>query len=124
MINASGTNPGKYIGGMVAILKKVKPADEKEEAAKNLAEYTGYYNSQPWWGETYISTSNGKLVMMSLPTNDPGEALTFFKHTEGDTFQRIRDNEELGETLTFNRNEDGQVVSFTRHENTIVRLER
>jgi len=124
MINASGTNPGKYIGGMVGILKKVKPADDKEEATKDLAEYTGYYNSQPWWGETYISTSNGKLVMMSLPTNDPGEALAFYKHIEGDTFKRIRDDDELGETLSFNRNENGQVVSYTRHENTMVRLER
>jgi CubicO group peptidase (beta-lactamase class C family) len=124
MINASGTSPGKYIGGMVAILKKVKPADDKEETTKDFTEYTGYYTLQPWWGEAYVSTSNGKLVVMGLPTNDPGEALSFYKHIEGDTFKRIRDDDELGETLTFNRNENGQVVSYTRHGNSMERLER
>ena len=129
MINASGTEPGKYVAGMVEILKKLKPAvpekgDEAREEAKDLSEYTGYYDEQPWWGEVYVSTSNGKLVTLSLPTDKPGKAIQFFKHIEGDTFRRLRDDEELGETLTFQRDENGRVVSLKRHGNFSRRVER
>lgn len=129
MINASGTSPGKYVQGIAGILKKVKPTEKKEESeaeeeSKNLSEYTGYYDEQPWWGELYVSTSNGKLVIMSLPSSKPAKSITLFKHIEGDTFQRIRDDEELGETITFQRDVDGKIVSLKRHGNFSMRLER
>ena len=50
--------------------------------------------------------------------------LIFFKHIEGDTFRRIRDDEELGETLTFQRDENGKVVSMSKHGNFARRVGR
>ena len=82
-------------------------------------EYLGYYGSQPWWGEAYIGRLNGKLVSLDLPTERPGNNLESFKHIEGDTFRRIRDNGELGEEFTFLRDEEGKVIGAVKH-NTIV----
>lgn len=118
MINASGTSPGKYIEGIRSIMKKVKPQkDENETVAYNLTDYVGFYNQQPWWSEMYIGTWQGKLVSLDLPTDSPGNSMTFYKHIEGDVFKRIRDDDTLGETLVFERDSDGKVLRVNSHGN-------
>jgi len=129
MINASGTNPTKYAKGINAIINKVK-APKKEDPVKdkiekkNLQEYVGYYSSKPWWGEKYVSTWDEKLVLIYLPSEKPGESMTFFKHIEGDTFRRIRDNDELGETLIFERDKNGQIFRIKNHGNYSKKINR
>ncbi|MGK7391219.1 MAG: serine hydrolase [Candidatus Cyclobacteriaceae bacterium M2_1C_046] len=115
MINAGGTNPGKYINGIRGIMSKVK--GKTEEAKANLQEYTGRYSSQPWWSELYVGAWEGKLVTMSLPSDSPAGSMTFFKHIEGDTFRRLRDDGELGEALNFVRDKNNNVVRLERHGN-------
>lgn len=115
MVNAGGTSPGKYIQGIRGIMNKIKGSSEDTEA--NLQEYTGRYSSQPWWSELYVGTWEGKLVTMSLPSDSPVGSMTFFKHIEGDTFRRIRDNDELGEALNFVRDKNNNVVRLERHGN-------
>ena len=120
MINASGTNPNKYANGISGILNKVKKekGDTKDETAEiNLTDYVGYYNLQPWWSEIYFSSWEGKLVSLSLPTDDPADNMTFYKQVEGDVFRRIRDDDTLGETLEFKRDENGKVVKAVRFDN-------
>ena len=129
MINASGTSPTKYVRGINAIINKVKIPKKENQSAdkaekKNLQEYIGYYSQMPWWGETYISTWDEKLVSMSLPSEKPGESMTFFKHIEDDTFRRIRDDDELGETLIFERDKNGQIIRFKRHGNYSKKINR
>lgn len=119
MINSSGTNPSKYANGIGSILDKVKgskKSDSTDDKA-NLEDYVGYYSQQPWWSEEYISTWNGKLVTLGLPSDNPGNSMTFYKHIEGDTFRRIRDNDELGETLIFERDSNGNITRYISHGN-------
>jgi CubicO group peptidase (beta-lactamase class C family) len=125
MINANGTNPGKYLNGIHAILKKVsveKTGDLIKK--KNLEEYVGFYSSLPWSSELYVSSWGGKLVSLRLPSETPGDAMTFYKHIEGDTFRRIRDDEELGEKFIFERDKNGKVYRFIQHGNYSVRINR
>lgn len=129
MINAGGTNPGKYVRGMHAILEKVKGStdnklNDQEVSQTNLSDYEGYYNLQPWASEAYFSVWEGKLMQISLPSNSPANSMTFFKHIEGDTFRRIRDDGELGETLVFERNEQGAVTRYQSHGNYSEKLNR
>lgn len=126
MINANGTNPNKYSKGMNAIMNKMGVAkkDLKKEASEKLKEYVGYYDSSPWWGESYISTFNGKLVSLDLPSESPEKSITFFKHIEGDVFRRIRKDKTLGETLTFLRDQDGTITKIERHGNYSTRIKR
>jgi len=103
--------------------KKEDPSEEKTDK-KNLQEYVGYYSQMPWWGEEYISTWDEKLVSISLPSEKPGESMTFFKHIEDDTFRRVRDDDELGETLVFDRDKNGQIIQFKIHGNYSKKINR
>lgn len=130
MINASGTNPTKYAKGINGILNKVtdseegKTLDKDNAERRNLQQYAGYYSLMPWWGESYVSEWEGKLVMLSLPTDNPAESMTFFKYVSEDTFRRIRDDDELGETLVFGRDKDGRIIHYTTHGNHYRKIER
>lgn len=129
MINANGTNPAKYANGINAIIKKVKPSKKEEPTdqrieKKDLQEYVGYYNPMPWWSEVYISTWGDKLVSLGLPSEKPSESMTFYKHIEGDTFRRIRDNDELGETLVFERDKNGKIIHYKQHGNYSKKIDR
>lgn len=126
MINASGTSPEKYAQGINEIINKVETPEAEDpsedgKAKKDLQEYVGYYNQQPWWDELYISTWQEKLVSIDLPAESPGKSMTFYKHIEDDIFQRIRDDGELGETLTFERNSNGKIIRLKSHGNYLVK---
>ncbi|MEM9823463.1 MAG: serine hydrolase [Bacteroidota bacterium] len=126
MINAGGTSPNKYANGIRAILKKVKsgPAADSSKSKVNLEDYQGFYNLQPWWSELYISSWEGQLVTLGLPSNNPTDDMTFYKHIEGDTFRRVRKDDTLGETLIFKRDANGKVIRAERHSNNyLVRIE-
>ncbi len=122
MINANGTSPDKYATGIFEILSKAE-ADSKKQSSEakgkdvDLNEYAGYYDDLPWGSETYISNWYGNLVCLTLPSESPVKAMSFLKHIEGDKFRRIRDDGELGETLVFERNSRGEVISFVQHNN-------
>lgn len=122
MINAGGTNPSKYASGIRQIMKKMNECEKADTSAtKNesleLADYLGHYDEQPWSGEVYVGNWEGNLVLLELPSNDPAESMVVFRHMEGDTFQRIRDNKDLGESLVFERNQRGEVFRMKRHGN-------
>lgn len=121
MINANGTNPHKYAREMHEILKKVKDTSNKNEgdesSKKDLTEYTGYFSNQPWGSESYISTWEGKLVILNLPSQAPSKSMVFFKHVKGDSFQKIRDDEEPGEMIVFERDPSGKITKYSQHGN-------
>ena len=123
MINAGGTNPGRYSRGLYGILNKVK-SGKKADSTVNLQDYVGHYDQRPWGSEEYIGTWEGKLVMLNLPTADPAKGMTFYKHIDGDTFKRIRDDESLGETVVFQRDAQGRVISYSQHNNFTRRMSK
>lgn len=118
MINAQGVSPNKYATGMREILKKAASI-KKEEKTKgvDLEDYSGSYDEQPWWGETAVIPWQGKLALVGLPSENPGQNLTLLKHIEGDTFRRIRKDETLGEEVVFERDESGKVIRMWQHSN-------
>lgn len=124
MINASGTDPQKYVRGMDGILSKVKDTSKKDTIDYDLGDYIGFYSTQPWGSEVYISTWEGKLVLLDLPSDSPANAMTYFRYIKDDTFRRIRNDDELGETLVFERDYDGQIIRYKRNGNYTVKLDR
>ncbi len=126
IINASGTNPNKYSRGINAILNKVKKKKDAEDNDDNhdLNQYSGYYNAQPWGSETYVTPWEGKIAIIYLPSGDPASGMSLFKHIEGDTFRKIRDNDELGEALIFSRDDTGNVIKYSQHGNFNSKINR
>jgi hypothetical protein len=125
MANALGVTPGQFTARAYqivapAIRKALDPGDEAEETDESLRKYLGTY-SQSFGGETVVIPWQGKLALVFLPTDDPLESLTRLQHVEGDTFRRIRSDEELGEEIVFEV-EDGEVVRMWRNNNFMERV--
>lgn len=121
MANASGLSMGKFTGGIGKIIGRAFDEGPKSIDV-DLSEYSGYYDSQPWWGEELILPWNGKLISVSLPSDNPMGNATFYKHIEGDTFRRILDNGDLAEKLEFRRDGSGKVVSAVQNYNISKKL--
>jgi hypothetical protein len=117
---AGGVSPGKYIKGMHAIINKVKPVkkDSVEKMEHDLVQYTGSYEID--MNEYYVATWEGKLALFSLPSVSPAESMQLYKHIEGDKFQRIREDGNLGEVLSFERDEPGKIVLMKEQDNYIL----
>ncbi|HER09520.1 MAG TPA: hypothetical protein ENO20_11485 [Bacteroides sp.] len=78
----------------------------------------------PWWGEVFLTGWQGNLVSLDLPSDQPAESMTCYRHIQGDTFRRIRDDGELGETLVFERDPKGNINRYKMHGNYFVKIER
>lgn len=128
MANASGVDTGTYVNALYDLVApRVKaavarredsgePAEEEAAAASRpdpaFDDYLGAYSRRPYGGELAVVRWDGGLAMLSLPSRNPARGLRKLRHVEGDTFRRVRGDDELGETITFLRDEEGEVVAY------------
>jgi len=61
-------------------------------------------------------------VSLRLPSDNPVQDVTMYKYIKGDTFKRIKENGELGETIIFDRDKDGNVYRGKSHQNYTVKM--
>jgi CubicO group peptidase (beta-lactamase class C family) len=83
----------------------------------DASRYSGIYESS--WGEAVIVPWHGGLAMLGLPTETPAKNLVKLRHVNGDTFRRVRDDGELGETVVFELDAAGNVARAVRHGNAM-----
>ena len=97
------------------------PARAESGAAQQeaLRRFTGTYE-RSFGGEFAVLLRDGELHVLSLPTDDPLEALTRLRHIEDATFRRVRDNGALGEEFVFEARPDGSMRMW-RNENYSLR---
>ncbi len=105
----------------VVIEEAEEPLWEKD--GPDLTPFLGTYSRQPWGSETAVVRWKGSLALMSVPTDDPADALTRLKHDEGDVFFRVRSDGTRGEDVIFHRDPSGTIRSFSVHGNHSRRLE-
>ena len=125
MINSSGTNPAKYINGIKALkgeYKRISGLEKPEKEISDIEEYTGLYSGQPWFSEVYIGHANGHLISFVLPTDQPTSGLAVYKPIAKDQFQRVRPDRDMGEVITFLRNEAGEITHYEIHNNFYSRM--
>ncbi len=120
MISAQGASPddvwSKMMSTVGAALESIQddPGGGTARPAA-LAEYEGLYESN--WGETAILRWDDSLISVGVLSNNPVEAMTKLRQTGDDTFQRVRDDGELGEAYIFQRDDSGAIESYTVHGN-------
>jgi CubicO group peptidase (beta-lactamase class C family) len=123
MVNGLGINLDTYFEGMYKIMKAYEDEkNEKESPAINLEDYCGKYYDF-WEGENLIVPWKGKLGFFPLYYADLKKPDPLMRHIKGDIFKRIREDEKLGEEITFERDEDDQVIRFWRHSQYIDKME-
>ena len=117
MINASGTNPGKY----ARALHNIWEQDHPKDSLPDFSDYEGLYSAQPWSSEGYVMQWGKDLISLSLPVDNPTN-WTKLKYMEKDAFRRVRDNDELGEEYIFERNKEGKIFKYSSHNNFRTKL--
>lgn len=136
MANASGVDTHKFATAMYDLVRDAllaapedrdsdEPVEAPEEAAGDtvaLDDYIGTYDVQPWGGEAAAVRWKGGLAMLHMPTNNPARALARLEHVEGDTFRRIREDGDLGESITFLRDDSGRVIAYRQFQNVYRRV--
>jgi CubicO group peptidase (beta-lactamase class C family) len=112
MINTSGGNPVKYVRGMHGILNKYNSTDSLHTTLDlDLNEYTGFYD----WsnlGEAFLTPWKGYLARIYLPSGNPANSISLFKPVGRDRFQRVRDDQTLGEDMIFTRDENENIIEY------------
>ena len=88
----------------------------------DLETLTGLY-SRPLGTESMVTTWNGQLVVIGLPTTNPLNAMTKLRHIEGNSFRRVRSDGDLGEEYLFEEGPDG-AMTYWVHNNPRVRSSR
>jgi hypothetical protein len=64
----------------------------------------------------------GGLAILSLPDDEPAEAIGFLKPKGGDTFRRVRDDGSEAEEIKFQRDTSGKVTGFLHFSNVTRRM--
>lgn len=122
MINAMD-NPWPYATQMRNMFLKGRKETKTQPQRIDLSAYTGLYNAQPWGSEKKVLSWYGNLAILDLPTASPLEDMTLLQHISGDVFRRIRRDDGLGETITFERDPNtGKVIRMWEHSNYSVKL--
>lgn len=125
--NANGVDARKFAQTAIQVLAPAVSAaeDTATEASttpEELTKYTGRYSTQPWGGEIAVIRWKDGLAMLDLPTDDPLDSLEELKHIEGDTFRRVRENDDLAEPIRFRTDEAGEVEALVQHSNAWPRV--
>jgi len=127
LTNTIGSSPGQYAAQAFELIQPVlqRALDTPDDAPArdgSLARYAGVYGSI--WGQTVVVPWAEGLAMLDLASSTPAEDMARLQHVEGNTFRRVRDDDEsLGETIRFEMGEDGIARRFNRHSIWEERLE-
>jgi CubicO group peptidase (beta-lactamase class C family) len=106
----SGDDPDQLGRRTLELVQKTPtPAREKAPA---LGDYTGRYEPKVGGGEISVQPWGSDLVTLSLPTENPGEAMQVWRHVGGDRFRLVRQDKTLGAEATFLRDASGKVTSM------------
>jgi len=126
MVNTNDVNPRALVNGVVeiaaaSVVAAVETGDDpgnkdsSEKEKHNFYQYEGQYAWAGYNSATYVIPAADGIVLIDLADSSAGKNATTFTHVEGDTFRRERKEGDLGETLTFLRNRDGDIVSYSSH---------
>lgn len=115
MSNAHDVNPSIYTQRIYEIIEPALSKAKKiplygKDPDTNLEKYTGRYVRSVGRESYVLMWWESDLAVISLPNDNPIRSLTKLKHIEGNTFQRIRDDGNLGEQIIFEPDTNGRII--------------
>ncbi len=122
MVSVNDVSPGAMVkslyGFSEAAITKVYGSDKSEKKSRkknSFAEYEGHYYWPNYPTEVYIGLNEDGLFGVDLLSRELASSVQNLEHLEGDTFVRKRKDGSSAETVTFERDADGKVVSLVQH---------
>src|SRR5262245_27400604 len=103
----SGDDPGPPARRALELVQK-SPTPAANNAAA-LGDYTGRYEPKVGTAELSVQPWGSDLVMLPLPTDNPGDAMQVWRHVGGDRFRLVRQDKTLGMEATFLRDASGKI---------------
>jgi hypothetical protein len=100
-------------------MNSYESAEASAKGPGNLADYAGRYDDIDWGNETLIAPWKGKLVVYSLPSDDPISAKPRLLNPTStpDLFRAVRKDDLPGIPVLFERDAGGQVRRMREHNN-------
>jgi CubicO group peptidase (beta-lactamase class C family) len=118
MVNVNDVSPSALIAAVHDLVaSSIQSADDQgqvegDDSISELMEYEGEYRWPKMPDGTYVlPTASGSLELVNLYSNNPGDTMVF-KPLDGDQFQYVREDGDLGATLTFERDDSGKLSAF------------
>ncbi|MEM1261040.1 MAG: serine hydrolase domain-containing protein [Pseudomonadota bacterium] len=124
MVTANDVSPGATVQWLYDLTAPLFEALAEESGdssndepsdSPDFSDYEGYYVVENYDWDVYVALGRHGLNVFNVFTDDPNASMATFVHEEGDVFRRRRDNGDLAEAVTFERDSDGNVVSFVQH---------
>jgi CubicO group peptidase (beta-lactamase class C family) len=125
MVNSNDIDPaaiGAAIYGLVSGSLGKKPvadAKKKDADSKKIQAFQAFEGEYRWpkspEGSYVIPKANGEIEIISLYSDNPAKWASTYRHVEGDLFRRVRKEGDLGETLLFEKDDKGRVISLLTH---------
>ncbi|WP_157829023.1 serine hydrolase domain-containing protein [Colwellia sp. 75C3] len=132
LVNANRVYTPSYVKGLIELISRAESIEPelneepntelKQEETLELAQYTGFYNLNPWNSEYYVGSWGSGLMLLYLPAQSLKYALQYYQHVDGDTFQLVKDGELSHEKIFFYRDEQGRVMKIKNEGNTHTRI--
>jgi len=115
MSNGHDVNPSIYTQRIYEIIEPALSKAKKiplygKDPDTNLEKFTGRYIRSVGRESCVLMWWESDLAVISLPIDNPVRSLTKLKHIEGNIFQRIRDDGNLGEQIVFEPGIDGRII--------------
>ena len=127
MTNAHDVSPSTYTRAVFDLLDPVltkapegEGEGEDQTGSESLRKYTGRYD-RPLGGETHVFVLDGRLVTLSVPTENPA-GLTKLEQVGEHTFRRVRADGQQAEAVIFEVGPDGEVTRMIRNSNYSIRV--
>jgi hypothetical protein len=126
MSNAHDVSPSSYVYEIFdlvapAILDTVKNPGKAKKPDPDLEKFVGRYE-RPIGRESMVVLWEGELATMGIPTRSPKNSLSKMRRVEGNIFQRVRSDGELGEKVIFEVGPDGKVTRMIRNSQYSIRI--
>jgi CubicO group peptidase (beta-lactamase class C family) len=127
MANAQGVNASQFAQRLYDIVSPALKAAVTDTAAAarqpdaSLARYAGIYDLG-FAGEMAVVQWEDGLAAVGLPTMDPLQELTRLRKVGEHTFRRVREHDQLGETVVFEIGPDGRATRMVWHSNQFRRV--
>jgi hypothetical protein len=122
MVNANDIDPrlvAAAIYGLTAdaiVAQRDVAEDSNPDQGSQVVQHQELEGRYDWAnlpeGFYVIPKADGRLMVINLYASDPAGTAQTFAPVEGDTFRRMRKDGAMGETLVFERDDSGKLVSY------------